>query len=174
MLTATAMSAATGPDPLPKQRAIVGHIDTPERSNKPINADAARTSSGEQASLGTMICCHRRRAGGDINLWNTRQVYLEELWEARRLREAGTLTAVSRWERLVRKARKVRRLQRYWGHIGQTLQTYGSTFRTHLQDNGQRPKLEGRAAREGRQAGAVGERLVWDSKLSKAALAGDG
>ena len=128
------MSAATGPDPLPKQRAIVGHIDTPERSNKPINAHAARTASGEQASLGTMICCRRRRAGGDINLWNTRQVYLAELWEARRLREARTLTTVSRWERLVRKARKVRRLQHYWGHIGQTLQTYGSTFRTQLQD----------------------------------------
>ena len=134
MLTATAMSAATGPDPLTKQRTIVGHIDTPERSNKPINADATRTSSGEQASLGTMICCLRRRAGGDSNLWNTRQVYLEELWEARRLRKARTLTAVSRWERLVRKARNVRRLQRYWGHVRQTLQTYGSTFRKHLQD----------------------------------------
>ena len=127
---ATAMSAATGPDPLPKQRAIVCQIGTPERSNKPINADAARTSSGEQASLGTMVCCHRRRAGGDVNLWNTRQVYLEELWEARRLREARTLTTVSRWDRLVRKARKVRRLQRYWGHIWQTLQTYGPTFTT--------------------------------------------
>ena len=114
------MSAATGPDPLSKQRAIDGHIGTPERSNKPINADAARTSFGEQASLGTMICSHRRRAGGDINLWNTRQVHLEELWEARRLREARALTTVSRWERLVRKSRKVRRLQRYWGHIGQT------------------------------------------------------
>ena len=117
------MSAATGPDPLPKQRAIAGHIDTPERSNKPINADAARTSFGEQASLGTMICCCRRRAGGDINLWNTRQVYLEDLWRARRSRETQTLTAVSKWKRLVRKAHKVRRLQRYWGNIGQTLQT---------------------------------------------------
>ena len=124
MSTATAMSAATGPDPLTKQRTIVGHIDTPERTNKPINADATRTSSGEQASLGTMICCHRRRTGDD----------LEELWEARRLREARTLTTVSRWERLVRKAHRVRRLQRHFGHIGQTLQKYGSTFRTRLQD----------------------------------------
>ena len=134
MLTATAMSAVTDPDPLPKQRAIVGQIGTPERSNEPSNADATCTTSGEQASSGTMICCHRRRAGGDINLWNTGQVYLEELWEARRLREARTLTAVSRWERLVRKARRIRRLQRYWGNIGQTLQTYGETFRAHLQD----------------------------------------
>ena len=71
-----------------------------------------------------MICCHRRRAGED----------LEEVWEARRLREARTLTTVSRWERLVRKARQVRRPQRHFGHIGLTLQNYGSTFRTRLQD----------------------------------------
>ena len=98
ILTATAMSAATGPDPLTKQRTIVGHIDTPERSHEPINTAVARTSSGEQASLGTMICCHRRRAGDDIK--QTRN------------------PTVSRWERLVRKARRVRRLQRYWGNIG--------------------------------------------------------
>ena len=121
------MPAATDPGLLPKQRAIVGHIDTPERSNEPIYADATRTSSGDQASLGTMICCHRRRAGDDINMY-------EELWEARRLREARTLTAVSRWERLVRKARRVSRLKRHWGHIGLILQTYGETFRQQSND----------------------------------------
>ena len=89
---------------------IVGHIDTPERSNEPIHADATRTSSGDQASLGTTICCHRRRAGDDI--------------------KQSRSPTVSRWERLVRKARKVRRLQLYVGHIGQTLQTYGLSFRT--------------------------------------------
>ena len=41
------MSAATDPDPLPKQRAIVGHIDTPERSNEPIYADATGRPRGD-------------------------------------------------------------------------------------------------------------------------------
>ena len=44
------MSAATDPDLLPKQRAIVGHIDTPERSNEPIYVDATRAASGEKSS----------------------------------------------------------------------------------------------------------------------------
>ena len=47
MLTATAMSAATGPDPLTKQRTIVGHIDTPERSNEPIYAVIPGSNSGD-------------------------------------------------------------------------------------------------------------------------------
>ena len=47
ILTATAMSAATDPDPLPNQMAIVGQIDTPERSDAPINVDA---------TLGSMRC----------------------------------------------------------------------------------------------------------------------
>ena len=41
------MSAATDPDPLPKQRAIVGHIDTPERSPEPIYAVIPGPNSGD-------------------------------------------------------------------------------------------------------------------------------
>ena len=38
-----------GPNALAQQGGIVGHIDTPERSNEPIYADAARVASGEKS-----------------------------------------------------------------------------------------------------------------------------
>ena len=41
-------------------------------------------------------------------------------------------TAV-RWQRLYRRLQRLRRLQRYFGHIGQTLQQYPSTLRSSLQ-----------------------------------------
>ena len=37
-----------GPNALPQQGGIVGHVDTPERSNEPIYDDAARVASGEK------------------------------------------------------------------------------------------------------------------------------
>ena len=44
------MSVPMGPNALAQQGGIVGHIDTPERSNEPIYADAARAASGEKSS----------------------------------------------------------------------------------------------------------------------------
>ena len=38
-----------GPNALAQQGGIVGHIDTPERSNEPIYADAARVASREKS-----------------------------------------------------------------------------------------------------------------------------
>ena len=38
-----------GPNALPQQGELVGHVDTPERSNEPIYADAARVASGEKS-----------------------------------------------------------------------------------------------------------------------------
>ena len=49
MWAAPAMSAPTGPGLLPQQGVIVGHVDTSERSNEPIYADAARAASGEKS-----------------------------------------------------------------------------------------------------------------------------
>ena len=43
------MSVPMGPNALAQQGGIVGHIDTPERSNEPIDADAARVASGEKS-----------------------------------------------------------------------------------------------------------------------------
>ena len=37
-----------GPNALAQQGGIVGHVDTPERSNEPINSDAARDASREK------------------------------------------------------------------------------------------------------------------------------
>ena len=45
-----AMSVPMGPNALPQQGELVGHVDTPERSNEPIYADAARAASGEKSS----------------------------------------------------------------------------------------------------------------------------
>ena len=43
------MSVPMGPNALAQQGGIVGHIDTPERSNEPIYADAARVASCEKS-----------------------------------------------------------------------------------------------------------------------------
>ena len=50
MCAAPAMSAPTSPGLLPQQGAIVGHIDTSERSNVPIYAAADCAASGEKSS----------------------------------------------------------------------------------------------------------------------------
>ena len=44
-----AMSVPMGPNALAQQGGIVAHIDTPERSNEPIYADAARVVSGAKS-----------------------------------------------------------------------------------------------------------------------------
>ena len=46
--------------------------------------------------------------------------------------EDRTERAVENWGRLVTSAKRVRRLQRYFGHIGQFLQTFDSEFRERL------------------------------------------
>jgi len=43
--------------------------------------------------------------------------------------------ASARWRRLVRHLLRVRRLQRYFGHIGQRLQSYPPALRRGLQDH---------------------------------------
>jgi hypothetical protein len=46
--------------------------------------------------------------------------------------EASNPKAVANWARLVKTAGRVRRLQRYFGHIGQFLQTFGKNTRDNL------------------------------------------
>ena len=48
--------------------------------------------------------------------------------------EERTERAVENWGRLVNSAKRVRRLQRYFGHIGQFLQTFDSEFRGRLRE----------------------------------------
>ena len=43
-------SAPMCPNALPQQGELVGHVDTPERSNEPVYVDAARAASGEKSS----------------------------------------------------------------------------------------------------------------------------
>jgi len=45
----------------------------------------------------------------------------------------AAVTTAARWLRLYRRLQRLRRLQRYFGHIGQTLQQYPSTLRSSLQ-----------------------------------------